>query len=64
MNGNTIPVPPLEGDPNLREYRCPHCDRFLFKGNIQRLKMSCPHCLEMIDSDSDDFFKSVEDTKD
>lgn len=44
-------IPPMEGEPGLKEYHCPHCDRFLFRGRVQRLKMSCPHCLKMIDSD-------------
>ena len=50
-NGSIIP--PRESDPRLKEYRCPHCGKFLFKGNVRRLKMSCPHCQKMIDSDTE-----------
>jgi len=56
MDDKTPPIPPIESDPDLQEYHCPHCRKFLFKGNVQRLKMSCPHCLKMIDSDTDDLF--------
>ena len=41
-------IPPMKSDPILKEYRCPHCDRFLFKGNIKKLNMVCHHCQEMI----------------
>lgn len=57
-------VPPMESNPDLTEYRCPFCNRFLFKGNVQRLKMSCPHCQKMIDSDSEDLVLPMEDIKD
>ena len=36
MNNTNITepiVPPMHSDPNFNEYHCPHCDRFLFKGN-------------------------------
>ena len=29
-------------------YRCPACGRFLFKGNISSLAMSCPECNEFM----------------
>lgn len=61
---NTPIIPPMESDPNLKDYRCPHCGRFVFRGNVQRLKMSCPHCQKMIDSHADDSVKPVEDAKD
>ena len=48
-------VPPMNIDPGMKEYRCPHCNKFLFKGNVQKLNMVCHHCQEMIDVDS---FKS------
>jgi hypothetical protein len=32
-------IPAMKSDPNLKEYRCPHCDRFLFKGDIKKLNM-------------------------
>lgn len=61
---NTPIIPPRESNSNLTEYRCPFCNQFLFRGNVQRLKMSCPHCQKMIDSDSDDLITPMEETKD
>ncbi|MCK5165069.1 MAG: hypothetical protein KAQ72_15185 [Desulfobacula sp.] len=56
---NTDPtVPPMQSDLNLKEYRCPHCDRFLFKGNIQRLNMVCHHCQKMINIDESELFRT------
>ena len=55
---NTDPiVPPMQSDPTLKEYRCPHCDRFLFKGNIQKLNMVCHHCQQLICTDKNEFLK-------
>ncbi len=54
-------IPPMEGEPGLKEYRCPHCSRFLFRGNVKRLKMACPHCQEMINSGANDPVTPVED---
>ena len=59
---NNPTIPPIESDPNLTEYCCPFCNRFLFRGNIQKLKMSCPHCQKMIDSDNDGLVKPMKDT--
>jgi acetyl-CoA carboxylase beta subunit len=54
-NKNTDPiVPAMKSDPALKEYRCPHCGKFLFKGNVKKLNMVCHHCQEMIDLDCDD----------
>jgi hypothetical protein len=39
---------PMQGNPTLKEYRCPHCKRFLFKGNVKKLNMLCHHCQELI----------------
>jgi len=44
-------IAPTQNDPNLKVYRCPHCHKFLFKGNIQRLHMVCHHCQVMIHAD-------------
>ena len=41
-------IPPMQSNPNLKEYRCPHCKRFLFKGNVKKLNMLCHHCQELI----------------
>jgi hypothetical protein len=51
-------VPPIKSNPTLKEYRCPHCDRFLFKGNVKKLNMVCHHCQKMIDVDDGDLFKT------
>jgi len=44
-------IPPTKGDPNLKEYHCPHCDKFLFRGNVQKLRMVCHHCQIMINAE-------------
>ncbi len=41
----------MHSDPNLKEYRCPHCNKFLLKGNIKKLNMVCHHCNKMINAD-------------
>jgi len=38
----------MQSNPILKEYRCPYCKRFLFKGNVQKLNMLCHHCQEFI----------------
>ena len=53
-------IPPMESDPDFKEYRCPHCEKFLFKGNVKRLNMVCHHCQKMIDADSSALFGSAE----
>jgi len=51
----TIPiVQPMESNLSLKEYRCPYCEKFLFKGNVHKLNMVCHHCQEMINVDEDD----------
>ncbi|RAM02629.1 hypothetical protein DO021_07245 [Desulfobacter hydrogenophilus] len=32
-------------------YFCPHCQKRLFKGNIKTLRMTCPNCNRLIESD-------------
>jgi len=57
MNNSNITgpmIPPMESNPNLKEYRCPHCKRFLFKGNVKKLNMLCHHCQELIIVDGDE----------
>ncbi len=53
-------IPPMDGDPNLKKYRCPHCGRFLFKGNIKKLNMVCHHCHKMINMDESELVKKEE----
>lgn len=59
-NSNTTSpiIPPMESDPHMNEYRCPHCGKFLFKGNVKRLNMVCHHCQKMISVDTRDLLKS------
>jgi hypothetical protein len=49
-NSNIIKsmIPPMQGNPNLKKYHCPHCEKFLFKGNVKKLNMLCHHCQELI----------------
>ena len=51
-------VPPMQSDAILKEYHCPHCGRFLFKGNVKKLNMVCHHCQKMINVNEDDLFKT------
>jgi phage FluMu protein Com len=56
---NTDPIiPPMQGYPTLKEYRCPHCNRFLFKGNVKKLNMICHHCQKFINSEESELSKS------
>lgn len=52
-------VPPIQSNPDLKQYFCPHCDRFLFKGNVKNVKMVCPHCQKLITALDTDLMKSV-----
>ena len=51
-------IPPMHSDTNLKEYRCPHCNKFLFKGNVNKLNMVCHHCQKMISNDENELFRS------
>ena len=60
MNNSNVTepmVPPMESNPDLKDYHCPHCDKFLFKGNVQRLNMVCHHCQKLITADEDELFR-------
>lgn len=54
---NTNSTPPMINASGLKEYHCPHCDKFLFKGNVKNLNMVCQHCQKMIKSDEDELFQ-------
>ncbi len=41
----------IQDDYTLKAFHCPHCKRFLFNGNFQKLNMTCPHCNQMITVD-------------
>ncbi len=61
---NTAPIiPPMESNPGIKEYHCPHCNKLLFKGNVKKLNMVCHHCQRMIDVDESELFKSVDNEK-
>ena len=60
MNNSNVTepmIPPMESNPDLKDYHCPHCDKFLFKGNVQRLNMVCHHCQKLITADEDELFR-------
>ena len=47
---------------NLKEYRCPHCKRFLFKGNVKKLNMLCHHCQELVIMDGNKVIIETDET--
>ena len=56
-NKKTEPInPPIQSNPKLKTYHCPHCDRFLFKGNVQKLNMVCHHCQKLISATESELF--------
>jgi len=66
MNNSNVTepmIPPMESNPDLKDYHCPHCDKFLFKGNIQRLNMVCHHCQKLITADEDELFRPDSEIK-
>jgi len=48
---------PTRDKTTLTSYYCPHCGRFLFKGNVQKLNMVCHFCQELICADADKLIK-------
>ena len=54
-------VSPMQSNLTLKEYRCPHCGRFLFNGNVKKLNMVCHHCQKMINADGDELVKTETD---
>ena len=50
-------TPPPRDKTTLTSYYCPHCGRFLFKGNVQKLNMVCHFCQELICADADKLIK-------
>ena len=48
----TKPINQLtQTNPNIKEYRCPYCNRILFKGNVKKINMACQHCQKLIRAD-------------
>jgi uncharacterized Zn finger protein (UPF0148 family) len=59
---NADPIfPSMQSDTNLKEYHCPHCNRFLFKGNVKKLNMACHHCQKTISADESELLKPKKD---
>ena len=50
-------VPPTQNSPILKDYKCPHCNKLLFKGNIKKLNMVCHHCQKMVNADDAELSK-------
>jgi len=49
---NTEPiVPPVQSDPKSKSYYYPHCKKLIMKGDVKRLSMTCPNCLELVEAD-------------
>jgi len=58
-SNNTEPmIPPMKSDPTLKDYICPHCNKFLFRGNVKNLNMVCQHCQKMIRACEDELFQT------
>ncbi len=51
-------IPPMQSNPDLKEYYCPYCDKFLFKGNVKKLHMVCQHCQKLISASEAELFKT------
>jgi len=58
LNTTNLKIPSMKSDPSQKKYFCPHCDRFLFKGNVQKLNMVCHHCQKFISADENELMKS------
>ncbi len=61
MDNPNIPnsiVQPVQSDPKLKSYYCPHCKKLIMKGDVKRLSMTCTHCSELIDVNENELLKS------
>jgi acetyl-CoA carboxylase beta subunit len=57
-NKKTEPIiPQMPSNTDLKAYHCPHCDRFLFKGNVRKLNMVCHHCQKLINAMESELLK-------
>ncbi|MFH2060461.1 MAG: hypothetical protein ABIJ59_16380 [Pseudomonadota bacterium] len=45
---NKINKASSKNNEELKTYRCPACDKLLFKGNVSSLSMTCPRCNEFV----------------
>ncbi len=37
-----------------KTYYCPHCWKFLMKGDVRKFNMVCPHCHKLINAKGDE----------
>ncbi len=43
----------VDGDPSLKRYYCPFCNKALFRGKVNRLSMVCHNCNKLVVIDPD-----------
>jgi len=55
-NLHTLYPNPITPNQTQKKYYCPNCNKFLFKGNVQKLNMVCSHCQKIINSDRNVLF--------
>ena len=49
---NKMHLKDMESAENISTwYFCPYCQKQLFKGNVKTLRMTCPNCNRLIESD-------------
>ena len=53
-------IQPTKNNLKLKSYFCPHCQKFLMKGDVKRLNMTCPNCQKLINADEDELLKRVD----
>ncbi len=58
---NDTPVPFVTGVEGLKEYYCPFCSKFLFKGNVKKINMVCHHCQKLVDASESELVRSKTD---
>jgi hypothetical protein len=56
---NDTPAPFVTGAANLKEYFCPFCSKFLFKGNVKKINMVCHHCQKLVDAPESELVKPL-----
>jgi acetyl-CoA carboxylase beta subunit len=45
-------------EPPATWYFCPYCQKRLFKGHIETLRMTCPNCNRLIESEGEPLLES------
>lgn len=41
-------IPPVQSNPGMKKYHCPHCKKTIMQGNVSRLSMVCSNCYKFI----------------